>query len=90
MQIAVIPVKPDQYIELKSPYVGYKTPSAIPVMVTNRTNSRFSRMRSRPQTGIQGIEEIDEKSILALENLKSESPTELNRINVDVTNFDVI
>jgi hypothetical protein len=46
-------------------------------------------MRSRPQTGIQGIEEIDEKS-LALEDLKSESPTELNRINVDVTNVDVI
>ena len=40
-------------------------------------------MRSRPQTAITGIEEMDEKN-LPLENLKSESPTELNRINLDV------
>lgn len=69
---AVIPAKPDQWVELKSPFVGYKTTTPIQVVPTNRANSRFSsKMRSRPTTAIEGIEEIDEK--IDLENLNSDS-----------------
>ena len=75
-------MKPDQFIELKSPFVGYKAQPVLPVIHTARAGSRFSKMRSRPQTAITGIEEMDEKNLL--ENLKSESPTELNKINLDI------
>ena len=63
--------------------MGYKSQPAIPIIHTTRTGSRFSKMRSRPQTAITGIEEMDEKN-LPLENLKSDSPTELNKINLDL------
>ena len=70
---AVVPKKPDQFIELKSPYVNYKTPPPTNIAVQPvRSNSRFSnKIRSRPQT-VQEIDEVDDK----LPTYTSESKTE--------------
>lgn len=80
---AIEVAKPDQWIELKSPYVGYKAPTTV-VHPTVRSNSRYSRIRSRPQsqTNIEGIQEADEA---ALEKLDSHSLTDLNRIKLEMT-----
>ncbi|CAF0778069.1 unnamed protein product [Brachionus calyciflorus] len=72
--IVAVPVKPDQWVELKSPFCGYKASSNVNVIPTNRSNSRFGRLRSRPQTAIQGIEERDENK---LESFISDSQSDL-------------
>lgn len=47
-------------------------------------------MRSRPQTGIQGIEEINEENNHNnLLPLKSESPSDENRNKIDAFKIDV-
>ena len=84
---ATIIIKPDQFIELKSPYVGYKSSSSIPLAPTARANSRYSRIRSRPQSeqNIQGIDEADELN--NSDHYKTpESPNELNRTKLDTNN----
>ena len=84
--------KPDQWVELKSPYVGYKAQTLQPLAPTTRSNSRFSRMRSRPQTGInvQGIEETEENGDLLdkppADQFSSESINELNKSKLDIHN----
>jgi hypothetical protein len=76
--------KPDQWIELKSPFVGYKASTTV-LHPTIRSNSRYSRIRSRPQsqTNIEGIQEADEITG-NLEKVDSNSPTDLNRVKLDV------
>jgi hypothetical protein len=79
-------------VELKSPYVGFKSACATPSVQPNRASSRFGKIRSRPQTSFdEGIEELDEK-FQNLDNLHahSESPTDLQKIKIDITHFDVI
>lgn len=78
------PPKPDQWVELKSPYIGVKSQLTTPVLPTNRANSRFGKIRSRPQTSFEeGIQELDERLLMA--NLeKSESPTDLQKIKIDI------
>lgn len=76
------PAKPDQWIELKSPYCNYKTATPVSVMQTNRSNSRYGRLKSRPQTAIQGIEEIDEKKF---DNTLSDSQTDLKTVDIEVS-----
>jgi len=87
---AVIVAKPDQWVELKSPYVGYKSSSTLPLGPTTRSNSRFSRMRSRPQSGvnIQGINEVDEfGDHTVASNIEPEMFTqELNKSKLEIHN----
>lgn len=78
------PVKPDQWIELKSPYCNYKAPTPVSLTASNRSNSRFGRLKSRPQTSIQGIEEIDEKK---LENSLFDSQSDFKNIDTEVSFF---
>ena len=84
---ATIIVKPDQFVELKSPYVGYKSSSSIPLAPTARANSRYSRIRSRPQSeqNIQGIDEADELNN-SDHHKTADSPNELNRAKLDANN----
>lgn len=64
--------------------MGYKASSTV-LHPTVRSNSRYSKIRSRPQsqTNIEGIEEADE-AIGNLEKLDSLSPSDLNRIKIDM------
>ena len=68
---------------MKSPYIGYKSSISVPLPHTTRAGSRFSRIRSRPQTAIQGIEEIDEKGT-DIEKQGSDSPTDLTKVNLNL------
>ena len=53
-------MKPDQWVELKSPYASYKASNPVPISKTVRL-SRYNKIMSRAQTGISiGIEETDE------------------------------
>ena len=54
---------------------------------TVRSNSRYSRIRSRPQsqTNIEGIQEADEGGAAGLDKLDSHSPSDLNRIKLEMT-----
>ena len=76
-------------MEIKSPYVGFKTVSTTPLLSHLRsTSSRFGG--SRPKTSIdEGIKELDEKTNGESLQPHSESPTDLNRIRIDITNVDV-
>jgi hypothetical protein len=56
------------------------------------SSSKFSKMRSRPQTAFdEGIQEIDEKLSQLNGDLlpHRESPTDLNKIKIDITHVDV-
>lgn len=92
LTLAAVVTKPDQWVELKSPYVGYKAQTLQPLAPTTRSNSRFSRMRSRPQTGVnvQGIEETEENGDLLdnppADQFASESINELNKTKLDIHN----
>lgn len=86
--------KPDQFVELKSPYVTYKiactTPSAPHGHRSSTGSSRFAaRSRSRPHTSFNedDIQEIDETKNTVVEHLMphSESPTDLNKIKLDIS-----
>lgn len=89
--------KPDQFVELKSPYMTYKAMCTTPAVPTtphmvrsSSTSSRIgggrTRSRSRPQTSFdEGIQEIDEKQSVDQLMPHSESPTDLNKIKLDIT-----
>ena len=69
--------KPDQWVELKSPYVGYKTQKLLPISNTIRT-SRYNKIISKGQTGIGiGIEESSEE-------IEPESPTDLQAVRLEL------
>ena len=93
----VQPPKPDQWVELKSPFVGYKTPASLAAAAAaavaahshRRGSSRFSNRitHSRPATVIQGIEELDEKRI---DNMfESDSHLTEGMLNTSINNGTV-
>lgn len=100
-----IPPKPDQFVELKSPYVSFKSmPGSAattatahvphPPRTTRSPSSRFGaagRSRSRPQTSVidEGIQELDEKALVDQMMPHSESPTDLNKIKIDIAHVEV-
>lgn len=86
------PPKPDQFVELKSPYVGVKSASSPLAPLQNRsTSSRFARTRSRTQLSLdEGIQELDEKAANVDQMMPHcESPTDLNKIKLEITHVDV-
>jgi hypothetical protein len=82
------PPKPDQWIEIKSPYIDLKpNPQPLPSIVpTVRSTSRFSRVtKSRLEGHVDGIDEKEE-NIEDLEGIPVENNNQINNTEADVNN----
>jgi hypothetical protein len=78
-------LKPDQWVELKSPYVNYKAIN-IANQSIERENCKFSRTKSVSESVIKEVEEL-EVMYLEVERKNQELPSfqELQKPKLDLT-----